>query len=161
MKVSEIILSWDTLIALLITGLTCSLLPTNLALEFCSEVFTIGITVLSIIFSLFFASLAIIMTSSADKFIVFLEEKGDFIALLNSFKITLIMLFISLSYTIGLFFYTVYLIKDNLSHEKQSYYFFLSFELLFVYSLVSTALSINDTIIFSKMRAKFLHPNDN
>lgn len=157
MKISNIILSWDFVVAIVLTLVTALILPTSIELNFCKSFYSTGITVLSIIFSIFFAALAIIMASSDNDFIVFLEENGDFTALLESFKITLVMLFISLVYSIVLFVYTDYYIsvlqKQIVSQHKT---FFLIFEFLFCYSLLATGLSVKDTIIFSNFRAKYL-----
>jgi hypothetical protein len=156
MKLSNIILSWDFVIAIVLTLATAVILPVMLKMSFCISFYNTGITVLSIIFSLFFAALAIIMTSSDNDFIAFLEEENDFSALLDSFKITLAMLFFSLIYSIVLFVSSDYFAKNNIPDIEQHKIFFLVFEFLFTYSLFSTALSVRDTIKFSDLRGQFL-----
>ena len=157
MKISNIILSWDFVIAIILTLVTALILPSYLELEFCKSFFSIGISVLSIIFSIFFAALAIIMASSDNDFIEFLEENGDFTALLDTFKITLVMLFVSLIYSIILYVITDYYISTlNCQTVNQHKTFFLIFEFLFCYSLLATGLSVKDTIIFSNFRARYL-----
>lgn len=156
MKLKDIILSWDLCISLIITLISCYLMPQMLEIKFCISFYNVGITVLAIVFSLFFAALAIIMTSSDNDFIEFLEENNDFTALLKMFKFTLIILFISLFYSIILYVASDYfatLYKDNFLQNK---ILFLSFEFLFSYGLLSTALCINDTIKFSQYRALFM-----
>ncbi len=157
MKISNIILSWDFVIAIVLTLVTALILPSYLELEFCKSFYSTGITVLSIIFSIFFAALAIIMASSDNDFIEFLEENGDFTALLDTFKITLVMLFISLIYSIVLYVITDYnLTTLKCEGFKQHKTFFLIFEFLFCYSLLATGLSVKDTIFFSNFRARYL-----
>lgn len=160
MKIKNLLISWDFILSTIITIITCHLLPYYLPIEFCKSFYGMGISVLSIIFSIFFAALAIIMASSDNDFIRFLEEEGDFTMLLTSFKITLAMLFISLIYSIVLFVITDYfcspLTKQSLIQHKG---FFLIFEFLFCYSLIATGLSVKDTIFFSNYRAKFLMQN--
>jgi ABC-type uncharacterized transport system fused permease/ATPase subunit len=156
MKFSNIILSWDFVISIVLTLATAIFLPTMLKMSFCISFYNTGITVLSIVFSLFFAALAIIMTSSDNEFIEFLEEKNDFSALLCSFKITLAMLFLSLIYAIVLYISSDYFLKNNDPAFEQHKIFFLVFEFLFAYSLLSTALSVRDTIKFSDFRGQFL-----
>ncbi len=157
MKISNIILSWDFVIAIVLTLVTAIVLPNYLELEFCKSFYNTGITVLSIVFSIFFAALAIIMASSDNDFIEFLEENGDFTILLETFKITLIMLFISLIYSILLYVITDYnLTTLKCEAVKQHKTYFLIFEFLFCYSLLSTGLSVKDTIIFSNFRARYL-----
>ncbi len=156
MRLSTIILSWDFVASIILTLATAIFLPPMLKISFCISFYNIGITVLSIIFSLFFAALAIIMTSSDNDFIEFLEEENDFTALLDTFKITLLMLFISLIYSIFLYVASDYFAKINDDQFQQHKIFFLLFEFLFSYSLFSTALSVKDTIKFSNIRAKYL-----
>jgi len=157
MKISNIILSWDFVIAIILTLVTALILPSYLELEFSKSFYSTGITVLSIVFSIFFAALAIIMASSDNDFIEFLEENGDFTALLDTFKITLVMLFVSLIYSIVLYVITDYkLTTIKCEPVKQHKTYFLIFEFLFCYSLLATGLSVKDTIIFSNLRARYL-----
>lgn len=156
MRLNTILLSWDFVVSIILILATAIFMPTMLKISFCISFYNIGITVLSIIFSLFFASLAIIMTSSDNDFIEFLEEENDFTALLDTFKITLLMLFISLIYSIVLYVTSDYFAKINDDQFQQHKIFFLIYEFLFIYSLSSTALSVKDTIKFSEIRAKYL-----
>lgn len=156
MKISNIILSWDFLLSTVLTLVTALIIPMNLKITFCITFYNIGISVLSIIFSLFFAALAIIMTSSDNDFIEFLEEKNDFTALINSFKFTLLMLFLSLIYSIALSVFSDFIRIENTKPLVQNKTFFLIFLFLFSYSLFATGLSVKDTIVFSMFRAKFL-----
>ena len=156
MKFRNIILSWDFVISIVLTLTTATFLPTMLKMSFCISFYNTGITVLSVVFSLFFAALAIIMTSYDNDFIEFLEEENDFSALLDSFKTTLVMLFVSLIYSIVLFVSSDYFAKNNSPDFEQHKIFFLVFEFQFTYSLLSTALSVKDTIKFSDLRGKFL-----
>lgn len=156
MKIRHIILSWDFFLSLIITLVTALFIPSWLKIGFCSSFYNVGITVLSIIFSLFFAALAIIMTSSDNEFIEFLEENGDFKALLDTFKVTLIMLFVSLIYSIVLYVCSEYIAKHVAETAIQHKIFFLIFEFLFMYSMLATALSVKDTIVFSDFRSRYL-----
>lgn len=156
MKIREIVLSWDFVIAIVITPLTALLLPKRLSLDFCLAAYNIGITVLSIVFSIFFAALAIIISSSDNDFIDYLEKEGDYTALLNSFIITLIILFVSLIFSIVMAVITLYIIHNKPIDLTQCNVSFLIFEFLFSYSLFATGLSVKDTIAFSKYRAKYL-----
>ncbi len=160
MKIRTIVLSWDTVLALFITLVTAVFLPATLNASFTISFYSVGISVLSIVFSLFFASLAIIMASSDNDFIRFLEEEGDFTALLDTFGVTLLMLFLSLIYSIVLYLATDYFLKKHPDGYAQFNIFFLAFEFLFSYSLIASALSVKDTMKFSRLRAKYLmHEN--
>jgi hypothetical protein len=96
------------------------------------------------------------MTASDNDFIEFLEEEGDFKALLDSFKITLLFLFASLLYSISLYVGSEYIEKNVSEGWLQHKILFIIFQFLFVYSLIATGLSVKDTIIFSQYRARFL-----
>lgn len=161
MKLNNIILSWDFIAALSITLLTTCYLPSKINASFCASFYNVGITVLSIIFSLFFAALAIIMASSDNEFIAFLEEEGDFTGLLESFKVTLIALFTSLVYSIVLYIVTDYSIKISSEKIGQNKLFFLVFEFIFIYSLTATAICVLDTIKFSDFRSKYIKRKSN
>lgn len=157
MKLSSIILSWDFVTAIVLTLATALILPVDLSIEFCKSFYGIGISVLSIVFSIFFAALAIIMASSDNDFIEFLEEEGDFSALINTFKVTLVMLFISLIYSIVLYVISDFCLSNPENLVKtQHKVFFLVFEFLFCYSMIATGLSVKDTIVFSNFRSRFL-----
>lgn len=157
-KINSVLLSYDMLGALLMSGVVCFFLPEYINAEFTTSFYSVGISVLSIIFSLFFAALAVIMASSDTDFIEFMEEKGRFTFLMYTFKVTLIMLFISLSYSIVVNAYTDYWIKKaagNSTHKSHKIYFVL-FVFLFTYSMIATGLSIKDTFMFTKFRLKFI-----
>ncbi|WP_204745135.1 hypothetical protein [Flavobacterium silvisoli] len=119
--------------------------------------YNIAISVLSIIFSLFFAALAIIMSSSDNDFVSFLDEDGTFTYLMWTFKAVLISLFISLVYSIVLYTGTSYYIETKdpqiwLQHKS----LFISLVLLFTYCMIATGLSVKHTIKFSEYRSTFL-----
>ena len=157
MKLRHIILSYDFFAAVIFSGLSLHFLPSNLKLDFCSSIYSMGITVLSIIFSLFFAALTVVMTSSDNKFVEFMEEDGSFTDLISTFKYTLGLLFTALIYSIILYMYSDYSVKNGI--ETQHKAFFLMFQFLFSYSLISTVLSAKDSIIFSQFRIRFLSNN--
>ena len=149
----------DTAISLLLSVIMCFVLPTYIKADFALSFYNIGITVLSIIFSLFFAALAIIMSSTDNDFIDFLEDENDkaFTGLMETFKVVLIALFVSLMYSIVLYTTTDYYIKLHSAEiAKQTKSLFIIFQFLFTYSLIATALSISDTLKFTSVRTKFL-----
>jgi hypothetical protein len=151
----RVVLSWDTLIALVATIITFFVMPDFIGLDFVSSVYEIGISVLSIIFSIFFASLAIVSSLSDSEFVKFLEEKNDYTLLLKTFKFTLAALFVSLCYSIVVYIMTRYHLSNG--YVVQSKWFFVVFEFMFIYSMISTALSVKDTLMFSKLRILFLN----
>lgn len=156
-KVKMVLWSPDTGIATLVTVIVGICLPQILRADFAVSFYGVGISVLSIVFSLFFAALAIIMASPDNEFIDYLEEGGHYTDLMFTFKFTLIILFVSLGYSIILNVYTDFFAKTKGGDFHTSKIPFVIFVFLFTYSLVSTGLSVKDTLMFSKYRITFLN----
>jgi len=156
-NIKSIIFSYDTGVSIALSVISYCTLPDYLNMKFLLTFYNICISVLSIIFSLFFAALAIIMSSSDNDFIEFLEQRKTFSKLLFSFKATLVMLFVSLVYSIILYTGSSFYIETyNFGVWEQHKILFCILELLFIYSMIATGLSILDTIAFSKFRSIFL-----
>ncbi|MFA5403896.1 MAG: hypothetical protein WC358_03070 [Ignavibacteria bacterium] len=154
MKIKKVIFSYDFIGSIIFAFLIYVFFPNQIDNLFIKDVYTIGISILSIVFSVFFAALAIIISSSDDEFVKFLINKNYYNSILLSFKITLFSLFFALSYSIILYIITSNLIL--LKFERQSLIFFIFFVLFFSYSLIATALSANDAIKYSKFRSEYL-----
>jgi len=101
--VKKYILSLDTIISLLLTFACFYFLENWIKLTLAKSLFEMGIGVLSIIFSIFFATLAFIISASDDDFVKFLEEDSLFTELVESFKWTVFVLFFSLFYSVVCF----------------------------------------------------------
>ncbi|HEY1194687.1 hypothetical protein [Flavobacterium sp.] len=126
-------------------------------MKFTLSFYNVAMTVLSIIFSLFFTAMAIIMSSSDNDFIEFLEETKTFTELLWSFKITLLFLFMSLILSIILYSGTSYWLESyNEDSWLQNKTLLLILEFLFLYGMFATWFCIMDTIKFSKYRSIYL-----
>lgn len=118
------------LLALFCILLSPSWVPVSLAVG----LLEMGIGVLSIVFSIFFAALAFIISASDDDFVSFIEEDGYFTSIVKSFKWTVSSLFVALIYSILLYcvvlFYTEFGGKDKYKaiHEAaMAVYCFLFF----------------------------------
>lgn len=157
MKIKDIIISWDFILSLATAIVLWIFLPFWISNQFTITLYEIGISVLSIIFSVFFAALAIIISSSDDDFVRFLEETGDYTAIINTFKYSLTVLFIALLYSIILTAITSYWI--NLELINQQFYFITIFSFLFFYGLFATFNSTYDAIVYSKFRTRYLNAN--
>ena len=156
-RFKSIILSYDFIITLFCVIITNFLLPDYLNMKFALSFYNVAMTVLSIIFSLFFTAMAIIMASSDNEFIEFLEKKNTFTELLWSFKVTLFILFVSLILSIVLYSGTSYWIESNSETTwLQNSNLLLILEFNFLYGMIATWFCIIDTVKFSKYRAIFL-----
>jgi hypothetical protein len=154
MKLRYIIFSWDIILALVSTVIASFYFYFWINNEFAIVVYEIGISVLSIIFSVFFAALAIIISSSDDEFVKFLDETGDYKSIISSFKFSLSLLFIALLYSIILTVISSYF--KTLGHINQQFYFLTIFIFLFSYSLLATFISTFDAIKYSSFRTEYL-----
>lgn len=159
-RFKALIKSWDFILALLSVIITYFLLPEYINMKFALSFYNVAMTVLSIIFSLFFTAMAIIMSSSDNDFIEFLEQKGTFSELLWSFKVTLFILFISLVLSIVLYSGTSYWIEtssDDVWYQNSK--LLMTLEFCFLYGMIATWFCIMDTVKFSKYRSIFLKKN--
>lgn len=156
-RIKALIFSWDFGAALFATALSFYYLPAYINMKFALSFYNVAMTVLSIIFSLFFTAMAIIMSSSDNDFIEFLEERKIFTELLWSFKITLLVLFISLIISIILYTGTSYWLESfTESSWCQNKILLLILEFLFLYGMCATWFCIMDTLKFSKYRSRYL-----
>jgi len=154
MKLKDILISWDFIIAILITSGLYFLIDFWVDNAFVITAYQIGISVLSIVFSVFFAALAIIISSSDDDFVSFLDETGDYTAIISTFKFSLMILFFALVYSIVLTVITSYWI--NIGHKNQQFFFFILFTFLFSWGLFATLNSTLDAIKYSSFRTEYL-----
>lgn len=159
MKFKDIVFCWDFILAIIIFFLLYMILPNKINIQFTKDIYQTAISVLSIIFSLYFASLAIIMTTNQDGFISFLEEDGIYSGIIDTFKFTLIINFAALIISIILYTFTSY--QFNLSIKYQPKLIFLIFIFLFIYALFSVFNASIDSIIFSKKRIEYLKIKSN
>lgn len=155
-KIIDIITGWDFIISIITSLLIYIFVPQYMEMKFTLSFYNIGISVLSIVFSVFFAALAIIVSASDNEFIDFMEENGHFTHLIWTFKFTLFLLFISLAYSIILYMFTNYYIETYTEKWYQHSSLFALFAMLFVYSMLSTVMGVNNSIKFTDFRLKYL-----
>lgn len=157
----QIFLSWDFGISVIATITLAFALGDSVPIAFAKDIYGVGISVLSIIFSVYFAALALIMTSGDDEFVHFLEENGDFTAIVDTFRFSLLLLFGSLVYSIVVYIYTsveLYSKSPAASDaiQEQSEIFLWIFIFFFSYSLLAALGATLDSISYSVFRTKFL-----
>lgn len=157
-NVRSILIGYDFIISLLLTVILYFILPDFLLMKFMVTYYNIVITIVSIIFSLLFTACSILMSSSDDEFIVFLNKDKIFDDLLWTFKITLIALFGCLIYSLFLYVFTNYYIENSKYGEiwYQHKIVFCSLTSITTYSLIATYLSVENTLTYSKYRSKYL-----
>ncbi len=154
MQPKEIIASWDFILSILISIILWLICPNQVDGLFAKDIYNVAISVLSIIFSMLFATLAIIISSSDNDFVNFLEEEGHYTGIINLFKYSLFVLFIALILSLILFGIT----SSNLSVQgyTQPKIIIIMFNFLFLYSLFVVFSTSLNTITYLKYRIKYL-----
>lgn len=150
----KMLFGWDLLIAFLLTGAMCYVVPPAIPNIFAKDMFSVGISVLSIVFSVFITALAIIMSSSDDEFLTFLEEDGLYTLLLWGFKTTLILLFIALMYSLTVYTMTSHQLSNP--NSVQSKWWVVAFVLMFSWSLLATLSTTFASIKYAQKRIVYL-----
>lgn len=154
MKITDFILSKDFLAAIFATIVSIIFLPQWIDNNFAKDIYAVAISILSIIFSVYFAALAIIISSSDDAFVKFLIKENVYDIIIDAFKITLLSLFISLVYSICIYIFTSNWLLSNIHH--QPILGFSIFIFLFTYSLFATGQSAIDSLKYAKKRSEYL-----
>lgn len=75
----------------------------QISIRLAKDLFAVGTSVLAVIFSVYFASIAIIMSSGDQEFVGYLVHRGTFQKVLFGFKVTLWLLFGGLVASLGLY----------------------------------------------------------
>lgn len=159
----RVFISYDFISSILLTIFIVYLVGDKVGNGLAKDLYAIGISVLSIVFAVFFAALTIITSTGNDDFINFLEnEDGFYTLIINVFGFSLIILFIALVYSIVLYGLTSYwLVKESTEQNKL---WFTLYTFLFSWGLFSSLGSIMDALKFAKLRSKFyvkINENDN
>ena len=121
---------------------------------FAKDIYAVGITVLSVVFSVYFAGLAIIMSSSDDDFVAFLEKEGDFTSIVTAFEDALYVLFAALLYSLLTYAYTAFRFDRHIQYQNK--YFIAVFAFLFLWGLFGAVIATRDSIIYSKYRSRYV-----
>ena len=139
--------------AICIVGIIAFFVPGGITFGMAKDVFEVSITVLAIIFSIFFAALTVLITAGDNQFVQFLEEDGSYRSIVWTFKITLLLLFVALMFSIGLF-------VTVLNFEGQSglypEWLVLLFAFVALFALFATVSASMDAIKYAEFRAMYL-----
>ena len=154
MTLAKIVWSWDFVTAFLVALSTIPFAPQWVRSSLVKDVSAIGISVLAITFSIFFAALAIIMSSSDDDFVAFLEADGVYKRVVSTFRFSLVVL--SLALLFSLFLYTYTSARLTAEIQYQSRWWSIFFEFLFLYSLFAALTAALDSVRYSEYRSRFV-----
>lgn len=150
----RILISWDILVAIGLSIIVGFIMPKEISTQMAFEVYNMGISVLSIVFSVYFAALAIIISFSDDDFVEFLEEHQDYTAILWNFKFSLLLLLAALVFSMILFGATSYAISEGV--QRQNTLILCLFIFIGFYGLFAASNTTLDAITYSKYRAKYM-----
>lgn len=154
MKLKDVFWAWDFLSAFVLSLMVNYILPYWVSNEFAHDLYGIGISVLSIVFSVYFAALAVIISSSDDDFVRFLEEEGDYTAIISTFQFSLAALFVALLYSLVMYAFAASWISSKF--ESQPHWWLGIFCFLFLYGLFAALNSTLDSIKYAKFRTRYL-----
>ena len=154
MTLRRIFISVDFLLAASASILFSYWLPDPVPNELVKDYDGVGITVLSIVFSIFIAALAVIIASSDDDFVSFLEEEGLYTAILQSYQFTLGLLFCALMYSLASYAYTAKRLTEGVHAQWQGFVSMFCF--LFLWSLVAAFASTWDAMKYATYRRRFM-----
>jgi hypothetical protein len=145
---------WDLVASISVAAGALVLLPPWVKASFVISLYEMGISVLSIIFSVFFAALAVIISAGDDKFVMYLRSYGLYDGLLWQFKFTLRLLFLSLVFSIVAFAVTA--AAESQQFKYQAIIVFSFFCFLFVYSLFASVLAVGSAMRYAQSRMTYL-----
>lgn len=150
----RIFYSWDIWLAILLAMACYYIYGPSVDNDFAKDMYNMGVSVLAIIFSVYFAALAIIISSGDNDFIEYLEARGHYSALIGAFRFSLMLLFCALLLSAIAFSWTSHSISQG--GVSQTPFIFTFFVFLFSYSVFATVGSSMDTINYSEARITFL-----
>src|ERR1039458_778761 len=104
-RIRRVIYSYDLILATLAALATAILCPSVISISMAKDFYGVGISVLSIVFSIFFAALAIVMSAGDNEFVAFLHENGAYSEIIWNFRFTVMILFGSLMLSIADYVY--------------------------------------------------------
>ncbi len=162
MKIKRIkrLFSVDLFISILISVVSFFILENEYPICIIGDIAEVCISVFSIIFAIYFAGLSLLITGSDNEFIKFLEEENQFTELLWTYKVTILILFVSLLNSLGFYI----LISLNKASEVELViprWAFIIFLFITSYGLLAALYSIFDALKFSHYRAIFLKKSGN
>lgn len=153
--IRRVLTGWDLLAAAATSLAVYMVSPPRFSDAVAKEIYGAGISVLSIIFAVYFTALAVIIAASDDDFVEYLREKGVYDTLMGIFKFTLWLLFASLLSSFILFAYSA-VRSDTTSPSSQPHWIMEVFSFFFSYALFATMYTTRDALSYARYRVLFL-----
>lgn len=154
MKLKQIFISFDFVLSLGVAIAILWLPQSHIDTGFTKDLYNVGISVLSIIFSVFFAALAVLISAGDNEFLEFLQRDDHYTDLMWFFKATLFILFGSLVISVGLYAVTAMQVAAGVREQPKAYLMLFAF--CFPYALIATACSVRDALRYADYRVRFM-----
>ncbi len=152
---TSIFFSWDIIVSFIATIILYIGLPSFIPANILKPIYEVIISVLAVMFSVFFAALAVLITAGDNEFVRFLEEEGLYRRIIFTFRITLLLLFVALLYSI-ISFVAILPYTDQQLHYVYSKSQVILFSFISLYALLASINSTMDAIKYAEFRAKYL-----
>jgi hypothetical protein len=153
------LISIDFILSLLASALLWRFAPNEISNNTATDVYNMGIAVLSIVFSVFFASLALISSSGDDDFVLYLDSKKVYKELISLMKFSMTSIFVALLIAIFSYINTYLLIEMEL--KSQSKVLMVIFIFFFMYGLLASLTVALDSMKYTNLRVSFLKKKQN
>ena len=154
MNLKKLLLSLDTLLALLAASAVSYICPERISPTIAASFYEVAISVASVVFSIFFAALAFIASSSDDDYVRFLKTEGVYSEMLENFAWTLKVLLLTLILSLLAFAYT--LISSSSDEYRQSKWLLVTITFLLTYGLVACSYIAGDAMKYARFRLEFM-----
>ncbi len=155
-KIKNRFISWDFMLSLCLAGAVYFVLPDQVPVRFTGTLYAVGISVLCMCIFYFLAVLALLVSSSDEHFLDYLGRQGDFFRVLNTYKYTLVVQFLALIYTLGLFGMVQWIQYVPPQADSQNKWWFLTFVFGLAYGIFMALESSLDSLDFLKKRVSYL-----
>ena len=155
-EVKNKFISWDFFISLAITAFLFFIIPDRINLNFAMEMYSVGITMLTMCIFYFLAILALLVSASDEGFILFLKDEGIYLSIFNTYRYTIVVLFVGLMYMLVMYGHASFSKHMMPNVNDQNRYMFLSFLFLFIYAVFTVFESCLDSVNYLKVRVRYL-----
>ncbi|MAT96871.1 MAG: hypothetical protein CL608_06985 [Anaerolineaceae bacterium] len=145
--------------ALAVSAVVYFVLSAKIEIDFVLAIFELGVQVLSIVFSVYFAALAVVITAGDDQFVGYLERLGVYQNLIWGFKVTLLLLFCALIVSIILYVSVLPFAGKQIKDAYFTNWGFSLYAFFTLWSLFGAAMATLTAISYAEYRVRFLNVN--
>ncbi len=152
--IKSIVISWDFITAVSATILTL-LFRVQIPIPVGRDIAGFNVTLGALVFSVYFAALALVAATDDDEFLRFAAKEGAYAKLIGVFRTTLVLLFVTLLLSIGVYLYTLY--QSYLQPQSMVPTWLVSlFAFTILYPLFASINAAFDAGKYAQRRALFL-----